>query len=69
MEPVVFAKFIALPVLLDQLRARFGLQPRMSGSGSACYALLEADAPWASIGAVIRAAWGDTALVVETRLA
>src|ERR1019366_634634 len=42
MERVAFEKFLALPVLLDELRAKFGLGPRMSGSGSACFALLSA---------------------------
>ncbi|HXN36150.1 MAG TPA: 4-(cytidine 5'-diphospho)-2-C-methyl-D-erythritol kinase, partial [Opitutaceae bacterium] len=40
MEPAVFAKFVALPVLIDQIGARFGIAVRMSGSGSACFALL-----------------------------
>jgi 4-diphosphocytidyl-2-C-methyl-D-erythritol kinase len=48
--------------------ARFGLAPRMSGSGSACFALLPDGAPVAEIGAAVREAWGATALVVETRL-
>jgi 4-diphosphocytidyl-2-C-methyl-D-erythritol kinase len=40
----------------------------MSGSGSACFALLPDDAPVAAISAAIRAAWGPSVLVVETRL-
>ena len=68
LEGPAFAKFAALPVLLRQLRARFGLAPRMSGSGSACFALLPDGAPVAEIGAAVREAWGATALVVETRL-
>ena len=69
MEPAAFEKFIALPVLLAQLRRDFGLAPRMSGSGSACFALLRDDTPRDAVGAAIRAAWGPTATVVETRLA
>lgn len=68
MEPVAFVKFPALPVLLDQLRGRFGLAPRMSGSGSACFALLDDAAPVQEITATIRSAWGESAVVVETRL-
>jgi 4-diphosphocytidyl-2-C-methyl-D-erythritol kinase len=41
MEGVAFAKFIALPVLLGKLRAGFGVEVRMSGSGSACFALTD----------------------------
>jgi 4-diphosphocytidyl-2-C-methyl-D-erythritol kinase len=69
LERAAFAKFIALPVLLKQLRHQFGLAPRMSGSGSACFALLPAGAPVAAITAAVRAAWGASAFTVETRLA
>lgn len=76
MERVVFAKYLALPVLLEALHARFGLSPRMSGSGSACFALCDdatadsgpAEAPVAAITAAIREAWGASAFVIETRL-
>lgn len=44
MADVVGAKFIALPTLLALLRARFGVAAQMSGSGSACFALLADDA-------------------------
>ena len=69
LERDVFAKFVALPVLLEQLRRQFRLAPRMSGSGSACFALLPAGAPVAAIAAAVRAAWGESTLVVETTLA
>jgi 4-diphosphocytidyl-2-C-methyl-D-erythritol kinase len=67
-EAVVFEKYVALPVLLAQLRKAFHLTVAMSGSGSACFALLEEKAPVAEITAAIRAAWGPTALVVETKI-
>jgi len=69
MEPPAFAKFVALPVLLDQLRARFGLAARMSGSGSACFALLDAGTDPQPLVAAVRAAWGESAFVTVTRLA
>lgn len=69
MEPPAFAKFVALPVLLERLRGDFGLAPRMSGSGSACFAMLPESADAAPIRAAIRAAWGDSAFTAETRLA
>jgi 4-diphosphocytidyl-2-C-methyl-D-erythritol kinase len=68
MEPPAFAKFLALPALSDALRAEFGLAPRMSGSGSACFALLDETMPLAPVVAAIRAAWGETAFLAETRL-
>jgi 4-diphosphocytidyl-2-C-methyl-D-erythritol kinase len=72
MEPVAFTKYPALPALLTQLRADFGLTMGMSGSGSACFALLPDNLVpecVAAVSAAIRAAWGPAALVVETRLA
>jgi 4-diphosphocytidyl-2-C-methyl-D-erythritol kinase len=68
MEPAAFEKFVALPVLLQKLRDEFGLAPRMSGSGSACFALLRDDQPAAPIVARIREAWGEPACVFEARL-
>lgn len=69
MEPPAFAKYVALPALLDQLRRDFGLQPRMSGSGSACFAFLGADMAAEPIIAAIRGAWGASAFVIEARIA
>jgi 4-diphosphocytidyl-2-C-methyl-D-erythritol kinase len=68
MEPPAFAKFIALPVLCRDLENRFGLKPRMSGSGSACFALVPGDTDAAPIVAMIREAWGESAFVIDTRL-
>jgi len=70
MERAAFPKFPALPLLLDRLQARFGLAGRMSGSGSACFALLPESEPPAfdALAAEIRAAWGPGALVLQTRL-
>lgn len=68
MEGVAFAKFVALPTLLERLRERFGVVARMSGSGSACFALLAEDAPVVAITAAIREAWGASVFVTETRI-
>lgn len=68
MERVAFAKFLALPTLLERLRERFGLAARMSGSGSACFALLDENAPVAAIMEEIRGAWGTSVFVIETRV-
>jgi 4-diphosphocytidyl-2-C-methyl-D-erythritol kinase len=69
LEPVVFRKFIALPALLERLRSRFGLAAGMSGSGSACFALLPDDAPVAKIIASVREAWGSLCFVETTAIA
>lgn len=69
MEVAAFRKFIALPVLLKQLHEQFGVPAGMSGSGSACFALLANDMDTDPIFAAIRSAWGPAALAIETRLA
>lgn len=68
MEAAAFAKWIALPVALERLRCEFGLDARMSGSGSACFALLPENAPIAPIEQRLRELWGRDTFVVETRL-
>jgi len=69
LETPVFAKHLALPALLGELRRRSGLAPRMSGSGSACYALLPAGADLPPIEAIIREAWGPNCFIRDTVLA
>jgi len=63
LEPVVFRKFLALPVLLEGLRHRFGLAAGMSGSGSACFALVPTGAPVPEMITTIREAWGAVCFV------
>lgn len=69
MEAPAFSKYVALPTLLNQLREGFGLAPRMTGSGSACFALLQQDTPVNEISSIVRGAWGDAAFVVDTQFA
>ncbi len=69
MEKAAFAKFPALPVLLDRLEGQFGVQGRMSGSGSACYALVHEDFGSGPFEAAVREAWGPSAFFAETRVA
>lgn len=69
MEPPAFAKFPALPLMIEQLQREFGVSPRMSGSGSACFVLPPADAPLAGISATIRRCWGQSTFVVHAHLA
>jgi 4-diphosphocytidyl-2-C-methyl-D-erythritol kinase len=68
MEGVAFEKFIALPQLLEKLRRDFGVATCMSGSGSACFALLREDQATALVAAAIRSAWGEGAFIQEARL-
>ncbi len=68
MEGAAFGKYLALPVLLAKLQREFGVAARMSGSGSACFAVLRDDLVTAPLMTVIRAAWGPHAFVREARL-
>lgn len=68
MEAPAFEKFPALPLVLEQLRADFGLAVRMSGSGSACFALLLPTTPVAEVTACIRKAWGVDVFVASARI-
>ena len=65
MEAAAFGKFPALPVLLERLRDEFRVLPRMSGSGSACFALLREGDPVEKMTARIREAWGRSAFVEQ----
>jgi 4-diphosphocytidyl-2-C-methyl-D-erythritol kinase len=79
LEGAAFEKFPALPVLLGKLRADCGVAGRLSGSGSACFAL--PDDPSAGSGRMdsvevvtemkqtILQCWGPPAWVQEARLA
>ncbi len=68
MQPAAFGKYIALPVLIERLRREFGVAAAMSGSGSACFALLRDDSPVEAMRARIRESWGGAVFVQEARL-
>lgn len=68
MEEAVFRKFVAIPTLLDELRSAFGLAARLSGSGSACYVLVEKDYDVSPVMQAIRNAWGESAFLMDTYL-
>ena len=68
MERPAFAKFAALPCLLERVR-RFGYPAGMTGSGSACFALLNESSDAAPLVDSIRRAWGPASFVMEARIA
>ena len=68
MERAAFAKYMALPVLLERLRREFGLAVAMSGSGSACYALLRDDVSVPKVRECIHGAWGRHTFVMDTEI-
>ncbi len=67
-EPVAFAKFVAMPALATRLRDRCGLRLHLTGSGSACFALLPDGRDATDALAEVRAAWGADAFATEARL-
>jgi 4-diphosphocytidyl-2-C-methyl-D-erythritol kinase len=67
-EQVAFSKYLAFRALADRLRQRCGLQLHLTGSGSACFALLPKDCDAGPAIAQIREAWGQTSFAIETRL-
>ncbi len=69
MEGVAFEKFVALPLLLERLRREEGVVGRMSGSGSACYALLDKNQVIAPLVDLIKGCWGAEVFVQEARIA
>jgi len=69
MQPAVFEKYVALPMLLEKLRRECGVAALMSGSGSACFALCADHRVEAGIVDRVRAAWGEAAVLATTCVA
>jgi len=67
-EPVAFGKFAALPTLAARLRERCGLQLHLTGSGSACLALLPPKGPRGDPVREVREAWGPDGFVAIVQL-
>lgn len=69
MELAVFRKHLALPGLFEILRNQHGIEAHMSGSGSACFAEINADTDLPELEKTIRTAWGESAFIrtVEIR--
>ncbi|MDE3083746.1 MAG: 4-(cytidine 5'-diphospho)-2-C-methyl-D-erythritol kinase [Verrucomicrobiota bacterium] len=68
LESPAFRKFPALAMMLEALTVEFGLAARMSGSGSACFALLPEGVPIEPVCACVRTVWGTGAWIVETKI-
>lgn len=67
-EAPVGAKYLAIPCLLEELRA-LGYACLMSGSGSCCFALLEDGTDLALLKERCEHAWGIDAFFIESCLA
>jgi len=69
LESAVFEKHRYFIPLFEEITAKFGLVPRMSGSGSCCFALLpENFNEMSELEERVRVAWGSGAWVKSTEL-
>jgi 4-diphosphocytidyl-2-C-methyl-D-erythritol kinase len=66
-EACVGAKYLAIPCLLEELRAE-GHLCLMSGSGSCCFALAGNEAEVAAIRSICLSAWGSGLFFIETSI-
>lgn len=70
LQAVVGRKYLAIPALLERVRAHSGPPCLMSGSGSCCFALPPAGAADpGELEKLVREAWGPEVFWVETSLA
>lgn len=67
-EPIVFKKFLILQLLSEQILKKFGKRLHMSGSGSACYLLLERESPAQPFIETLQEILGESLFLNETRL-
>ena len=69
-EGAALRKYPALPVLLAALREGLGFSALMTGSGSACFAVLGAEAGHgiAELRGAVSSRWGPASLVVEAAI-
>ena len=67
MQIEAFKKFPALQVALEEIRARFRVPAMMSGSGSACFAIVNGleDGEVAGLSRLIREMLGESCLVAR----
>ena len=67
MQIEAFKKFPALQIVLDEIRTRFRVPAMMSGSGSACFAIVNnlEDDEIAELEKLVKNLLGETALVVR----
>ncbi len=67
MEMAAFSKYLALPALLNDLRKR-GMAALMSGSGSACFVLVEGAEQRKTLEGIVKSAWGNDCFIQSARI-
>jgi 4-diphosphocytidyl-2-C-methyl-D-erythritol kinase len=68
LERAVFDKYYFVRPLFEMVNERFGLRPILSGSGSCCFALLDADCPVERVVQFVKEAWGSETFFAEHRI-
>jgi 4-diphosphocytidyl-2-C-methyl-D-erythritol kinase len=68
LEPVVFNKYLALPVALAEVRQATGINFRMTGSGSACFAFCPVKFDPQAIRVILERCWGEGVWICETEI-
>ena len=68
LAPPVFRKYLALATACDLLRRRFQVDFHMTGSGSACFALVDETLDSGPIFDFLRTAWGVATWTADTRI-
>jgi 4-diphosphocytidyl-2-C-methyl-D-erythritol kinase len=68
LEPVVFNKYLALPVALAEVSRATGINFRMTGSGSACFAFCPAKFDAQAVRQILERCWGKGCWVCETEI-
>lgn len=69
MEAAAATKYLAIPSLLEDLQRTHQIRCRMSGSGSACFALIESPLKGEQLQQLVQDAWGADCWWQSTRIA
>lgn len=69
LEASVGEKYLAIPLLLRAIESQARVPGRMSGSGSACFALVHGSDEVRAVVERVRDAWGEPAFVREASIA
>lgn len=68
LESAVFNKYLALPVALDEVARATGINFRMTGSGSACFAFCPAKFDPQAVRVILERCWGEKVWICETEI-
>ena len=67
-EPSIFKKHLYLSPLFEDLSQKYGLMPKVSGSGSCCFCLANSHSTWENFKSSVHSAWGENAFTYRGRI-